>query len=162
MMGHSRSLQRHECMYRFLGEFSSRYRWQIIAGWLLATLALRLLAPDWSAVALDGDFDQLPPTTPTARAVRLNAAAFPHDATKSQLVLVFAREGEELTARAMKDKGVANGRSEGVPAKSSTKKRAAKKAAVVKEKKTSLQGAVKAAAAKKAAKAKSPRRPKPR
>lgn len=84
-------------MYRLLGEFSSRNRWQIIAGWLLATVALRLLAPDWSAVALDGDFDQLPATTPTARAVRLNAAAFPNDATKSQLVLVFAREGEALT-----------------------------------------------------------------
>ncbi|MCG2595042.1 ribonuclease R [Ramlibacter sp. XY19] len=73
----------------------------------------------------------------------------------------LVREGEELTARAMKDKGVANGRTEGVPAKSSTKKRAAKKVAAAKDdKKSSLQAAVKAAAAKKAAKAKSPRRAK--
>jgi ribonuclease R len=72
----------------------------------------------------------------------------------------LVREGEDLTARAMKDKGVASGRSEGVPAKSSTKKRAAKKAAADKDDKKSLQGAVKAAVAKKAAKAKSPRRPK--
>jgi ribonuclease R len=40
----------------------------------------------------------------------------------------LVREGEELMARAMKDKGVATGRVEGVPAKSSTK-RAAKKVA---------------------------------
>jgi ribonuclease R len=73
----------------------------------------------------------------------------------------LVREGEELAARAMKDKGVANGRTEGTPAKSSTKKRAARKVAAAKdEKKPSLQSAVKAAAAKKAAKAKSPRRAK--
>ncbi|HSV83935.1 MAG TPA: ribonuclease R, partial [Ramlibacter sp.] len=41
----------------------------------------------------------------------------------------LVREGEDLVARAMKDKGAAIGHEEGVPAKASTKKRAAKKAA---------------------------------
>jgi ribonuclease R len=71
----------------------------------------------------------------------------------------LVREGEDLTARAMKDKGVATGRTEGVPAKSSTKRAAKKVAAGKAEKKTPL-GAVKAAAKKAAAKAKSPRRAK--
>ena len=47
--------------------------------------------PPWSSVALDGDLDQLPADTTTARAARLNAEAFPDDRAKSQIVLVFAR-----------------------------------------------------------------------
>src|SRR4030095_3752402 len=56
-------------------------------------------------------------------------------------------EGDELVARAMKDKGGASGRTEGVPTKSSTK-RAAKKAA---GKTAQSPDAAKAAAGKKAA-----------
>ncbi|MDB5749738.1 MAG: rnr, partial [Ramlibacter sp.] len=66
----------------------------------------------------------------------------------------LVREGEELTARAMRDKGVASGgREEGVPAKASTKRGAAKKAAG-KSAKTPMGAVVKAAAKKVAAKAK--------
>lgn len=66
----------------------------------------------------------------------------------------LVREGEELLARAMKDKGAHPGRSEGVPVKSSTK-RAAKKAAG-KAGKSPVQAAK--GAAKKAAKSKPPRK----
>jgi len=84
-------------MFHRLGQFAHDYRWAVIAAWLLAAAALRLTAPAWSSVALDADLDQLPPNTTTARAARLNAAAFPDDLAKSQLVLVFARQGEPLT-----------------------------------------------------------------
>jgi RND superfamily putative drug exporter len=84
-------------MYERLGKFTHEHRWAVIAAWLLAAALLRAAAPAWSDVALDGDLDQLPPDTTTYRATRLNEAAFPHDRTKSQLVVVFAREGEALT-----------------------------------------------------------------
>jgi len=64
----------------------------------------------------------------------------------------LVREGEDLVARAMKDKGAAIGHEEGVPAKASTKKRAAKKAAA-KTGRSPLQ-AVKAVAKKAATKSK--------
>jgi ribonuclease R len=67
----------------------------------------------------------------------------------------LVREGEELMARAMKEKGVATGRTEGVPTKTSAK-RAAKKAAG-KSAKSPLD-AVKAAAKKVASKARAPRK----
>ncbi len=67
----------------------------------------------------------------------------------------LVREGEELMARAMKDKGVAAGRSDGVPTKTSAK-RAAKKAAG-KTAKSPLD-AVKGAAKKVAAKARTARK----
>ncbi|MCA9238144.1 MAG: MMPL family transporter [Planctomycetales bacterium] len=80
-----------------LGSFVCRRRWWVIAAWLAAALVLRLAAPSWSEVANDGDLDQLPAETTTARATALNAAAFPDDASKSQIVLVFARPEAELT-----------------------------------------------------------------
>ncbi|MEM9659910.1 MAG: MMPL family transporter, partial [Planctomycetota bacterium] len=59
---------------------------------------LRLAAPPWSDVAVDGDFDQLPSETTTARAARLRRAAFPDDTAASQLVIVFARHDQPLSA----------------------------------------------------------------
>lgn len=84
-------------MFHRVGKFAHDHRWTVIAAWLFAAATLWTLAPPWSSVALDGDLDQLPADTTTARAARLNAQAFPDDVAKSQLVVVFAREGESLT-----------------------------------------------------------------
>ncbi|MBX3426458.1 MAG: MMPL family transporter [Pirellulales bacterium] len=80
-----------------LGSFVARRRWLVIGAWLAMVAALRLAAPPWSQVANDGDLDQLPPSTTTARAAALSAEAFPEDASRSQLVLVFARPDGEMT-----------------------------------------------------------------
>lgn len=80
-----------------LGSFVCRRRWSVVLAWLAAAAALHFAAPSWSDVAHDGDLEQLPPNTTTARAMALAAAAFPDDESSSQIVLVFARSDGELT-----------------------------------------------------------------
>jgi RND superfamily putative drug exporter len=84
-------------MFHRLGQFCFDRRWAVIAAWVAAALALRLMAPRWEQVAFDGDLDQLPADTTTYRAARLNAEAFPDDRARSQLVLVFARSDAPLS-----------------------------------------------------------------
>jgi RND superfamily putative drug exporter len=83
-------------MYR-LGQFAHDHRWAIIAAWIILAVVLRLAAPNWRDVARDSDVGELPDYTTTARGLKLNAEAFPDDRTNSQLVIVLARENEELT-----------------------------------------------------------------
>lgn len=80
-----------------LGRWIYDARWLVIGAWILAVLLLRVFAPPWSQVAMDGDLEYLPSDTTTARAAALNAQAFPEDHSKSQIVLVFARDEAELS-----------------------------------------------------------------
>jgi RND superfamily putative drug exporter len=82
-------------MFR-LGQFAHDRRWIVIGAWIVVAIALRLTAPSWRSVARDSDVTELPPDTTTARGLNLNARAFPNDLANSQLVIVLAREGEEL------------------------------------------------------------------
>jgi RND superfamily putative drug exporter len=84
-------------MFRRLAELVHDWRWLVIACWLAAAVVLRLAAPAWSTVARDSDIGELPPDTTSARGALLNAAAFPDDLTRSQIVLVVAREAGQLT-----------------------------------------------------------------
>ncbi len=81
-----------------LGRWIHDARWVVIGAWILAVLLLSMVAPPWSEVAMDGDLEYLPPDTTTVRAAELSAQAFPEDRSKSQIVLVFARDEEELSA----------------------------------------------------------------
>jgi RND superfamily putative drug exporter len=85
-------------MFRRLAEFVHDRRWLVIACWVAGAVVLRLAAPAWSTVARDSDIGELPSDTTSARGAQLNAAAFPDDRTRSQIVLVVARESERLTA----------------------------------------------------------------
>ena len=82
---------------RRVGRFVERRHWWVIAAWISALLCLRSIAPDWDMVAIDGDLKHLPDSTTTARGAILNAAAFPGDRAKSQIVVVFVRHSEPLT-----------------------------------------------------------------
>ena len=79
------------------GRLIHDYRWGLILGWVAVVVALKLTCPAWDQVAMDGDLEYLPDHTTTARAARLSAQAFPEDRSKSQLVLVFARDETELS-----------------------------------------------------------------
>lgn len=80
-----------------LGQWISRYRWWVISAWIVAVVLLKIQAPTWNEVAIDGDLKHLPANTTTVRGMRLSELAFPDDRAKSQIVMVFAREDEELS-----------------------------------------------------------------
>ncbi len=83
--------------FQSLGQSICRYRWAVIAAWLVVVVLLKTLAPAWYEVAIDGDLKHLPADTTIARGAKLNARAFPDDRAKSQIVLVFARADQKLT-----------------------------------------------------------------
>lgn len=82
---------------QLLGQVVGRYRWWIIATWLIVVVLLKTQAPAWETVAVDGDLEHLPANTTTVRGAQLNERAFPDDRAKSQIVLVFARADRKLT-----------------------------------------------------------------
>ncbi|MEM6798599.1 MAG: MMPL family transporter [Planctomycetota bacterium] len=73
------------------------YWWVLLIAWMVGALVLHGVAPRWEDVALDGDLDYLPASSPSLEGSRLLREAFPDAQTKSQAVLVFARSGEKLT-----------------------------------------------------------------
>ena len=82
---------------QYLGLWIERHHWWVIGGWVLLAVLLRVTAPTWSSVAIDGDLKHLPDNTTIVRGAEFSAQAFPDDRAKSQLVLVFARTDRELT-----------------------------------------------------------------
>lgn len=84
-------------MFELLGNWVNRYWMAILAFWVVLTIGLKLVAPSWNEVALDGDFDYLPAESTSRRGLDLLQNAFPDEHVKSQIVLVFAREESQLT-----------------------------------------------------------------
>lgn len=80
-----------------LGHSLNDHRYAVILAWLLVAGGLKVIAPSWQSVATDGDLEQLPADTTSARADLLNRQAFPDDRAHSSIVLVFARHGKPLT-----------------------------------------------------------------
>jgi RND superfamily putative drug exporter len=84
-------------MYKHLGNFVSR-RWILVfAAWAAVAVAAGRLAPRWDDVTHDGDLAYLPERMTTVRGEKLLAQAFPNNKSKSQLVLVAAREDRPLS-----------------------------------------------------------------
>lgn len=84
-------------MFRLLGNWVNRYWLAILLFWGVLTIVLKLVAPSWDQVALDGDFDYLPSESTSRRGIVLLQEAFPDEQAKSQIVLVFARPDKPLT-----------------------------------------------------------------
>lgn len=79
------------------GAFVYDRRWAVIIAWIAMAMLLKFVAPDWSAVAHDGDLEQLPANTTLIEGQRLSRQAFPADKSRSQVVLILAREDSELS-----------------------------------------------------------------
>ncbi len=84
-------------MFKALGNWVNRYWLAILVGWVMLTVGLKLIAPSWQEVALDGDFDYLPSESTSRRGLDLLQQAFPDEEAKSQIALVFARADSPLT-----------------------------------------------------------------
>ncbi len=93
------------------GTYSGRFaRWVvahaklILVLWFVGAVLLRGTSPDWSSLALDGDFDYLPADMPSVTAENVLDVAFPANRPRSQVVLLLAREehafdsGDELVS----------------------------------------------------------------
>ena len=83
-------------MFSRLGIFVSRWWLIVLAFWVSAVVAVVVGAPRWDDVTHDGDFAYLPREMPSSQGERLLAAAFPNTLSKSQIVLVVARDGQPL------------------------------------------------------------------
>jgi RND superfamily putative drug exporter len=83
-------------MFSRLGFIVSRWWLLVLAFWVSAVVAVRVGAPRWDDVTHDGDFAYLPREMPSSQGERLLISAFPDTQSKSQIVLVVAREGEPL------------------------------------------------------------------
>lgn len=77
---------------RLLGRFVARYWGWIIFAWLLAAIFARTLAPSWDEIAYDGDFEYLPSEMPSVAGGKLLDAAFPKERSRSQILILVARE----------------------------------------------------------------------
>ncbi len=83
-------------MFSRLGLMVSRWWLLVLALWVSAMVAVRVGAPRWDDVTRDGDFAYLPSEMPSSQGERVLAAAFPETQSKSQIVLVVARQGGPL------------------------------------------------------------------
>ncbi len=69
-------------------------RWVIV--WIVLAVVCGTLAPSWSSIALDGDFDHLPRDLPSVVGDRLLDDAFPDNRTRSQMAVVLGRNDSTL------------------------------------------------------------------
>ena len=83
-------------MFSRLGFIVSRWWLIVLAFWVSAVVVVLMGAPRWDDVTHDGDFAYLPSEMSSSQGERLLASAFPDTLSKSQIVLVVARNGEPL------------------------------------------------------------------
>jgi RND superfamily putative drug exporter len=79
-------------MFGSLGTIvSRRWPWALL-GWTVLVLAVACIAPRWDDLTCDGDFAYLPAEMSSVQAEKLLEAAFPDVLSRSNLVLIVARE----------------------------------------------------------------------
>ena len=83
-------------MFAALGRFTVRFRWLIIAGWIVATVVLTVSLPSLTSVEKSSNSQFLPSAEPSVRAQAL-AAPF-NTATSMDTTFVAANAGAPLTA----------------------------------------------------------------
>ncbi|HEV3444183.1 MAG TPA: MMPL family transporter, partial [Gemmataceae bacterium] len=88
--------------FGFLGHLVRRGWPLVLIGWGALLLACRLMAPPWSEIAQDKEFDLLPADTPSRRAAEIFAKAFPEEQSASNIVLVLHQSGAPQLERNLK------------------------------------------------------------
>lgn len=83
-------------MFQWLGMFVSRYWMATILLWIVTVVAVRAYAPKWDDVTHDGDFEYMPASMPSVQGEQLLRKAFPQGRSKSEAVVILAREDRPL------------------------------------------------------------------
>lgn len=83
-------------MFSRLGDFIAKHWLLTLVAWCAAVVALRVVSPNWDDVTKDGDLAFLPAGMPSVVGEELAAKAFPENRSKSQVVIVFARDSDQL------------------------------------------------------------------
>ena len=84
-------------MFARLGRFAHRYRWYIVAAWILVAIGITLVAPSINSVAVNDQRAFLPKTTPSLDAITTVDKYFPGRISPSSAVLVFdAGKGNKI------------------------------------------------------------------
>jgi len=76
-------------MFARLGSFAVRFRWFIIAGWMVIAVALTLVAPDINKVGVSDQRAFLPSSAPSLHAHEIVAKYFPDRVSPSSALLVI-------------------------------------------------------------------------
>ena len=85
-------------MFQRLGNFVSRYWLLTILFWIALVVAVRMNTPRWDSVTHDGDFEYMPAHMPSVQGEQLMRAAFPNGRSKSDAVIILARDDRKLDA----------------------------------------------------------------
>ena len=80
-------------MSRALGQFVVRYKFIVLAFWILAAIWMATQAPSLKDVAISETSEFLPDSAPSVQAQKAISAAFPGEDTEGGAILVFARSG---------------------------------------------------------------------
>ena len=84
-------------MFQSLARLVNHRGWVIIAGWVVVTAGLFLVAPAWESVTKDDDVRFFPKGYASRIGQELTQQGFPADAASSQCVLVVERADGKLT-----------------------------------------------------------------
>lgn len=85
-------------MFQRLGNFVSRYWLLTILSWIVLVALVRMNTPKWDDVTHDGDLAYMPAQMPSVQGEQLLEQAFPDGRSKSEAVVVFAREDRPVDA----------------------------------------------------------------
>lgn len=80
-------------MFVILAQFVTRGRWYCVAVWLAAAVLLALAAPSREQIADREPTSLLPPNSPLNVSMQVLVDAFPEQAARSNIVLIFHRPG---------------------------------------------------------------------
>jgi RND superfamily putative drug exporter len=84
-------------MFARLGDFVTRRWLLVIIGWAALAVVLRIAAPQWNAIAHDGNLAYLPAGMTSVLGERLLREAFPQNRAQSQVIIAIARDEAPLT-----------------------------------------------------------------
>ena len=82
-----------------LARLTARRPLTVVLAWVVILMTLRVTAPAWDSVTLDGDFAYLPDDMPSVVGERLLQEAFPRRRAKSQVVVLVSREKGSIRDR---------------------------------------------------------------